>query len=436
MGRARPKAWAVGMGLDVFRRLVSIGKRATDVGTEVSATMGIKAGLGYPIAVDFGVGSMKVLQINPGDPPTLGAAACLETPEELIKKPLERLQYQSQNLPRLIREGGFKGKRAVCAIPAWKTMCKNIQFAKQDGMSTAALVGGAIQTQLNIDPFTMVHRHIEVQTGALGKTEVIVVAAERELVDKLVGAIHNAKLQPVGMQSEFDAMLAAFGMMNKREEDKDKSTLLLDLGCTTTKVAICHGKNMVFARVIEMGGRHLDSTIADQLGCNLAEARRRRMALDDKVATATADVVAKVTEGASTPLEPGEAGKSERRARKLPRGFSGDVLADEAIAASPKDADLNDVLEMLTDEILMCLRYHGSQFGGRKLDRAIFVGGESRHRGLCQSIARKTRIPSHMADPMAWVARSGDEPTIGVDLKKPQPGWAVALGLCLSPTDL
>lgn len=424
------------MGLDVLRRLVSIGKRATDVGTEVSATMGIKAGLGYPIAIDFGVASLKILQINPGEPPTLVAAACLETPEELIKKPVERLQFQSQNLPRLIREGGFKGKRAVCAIPAWKTMCKNIQFAKQEGLTLGALVGGAIQTQLNIDPFTMVHRHIEVQTGALGKTEVIVVAAERDLVDKLVGAIHAAKLQPVGMQSEFDAMLVAFGQVNRREEDKDKSTLLLDLGSTTTKVAICHGKSMVFARVIEMGGRHLDSTIADQLGCPVAEARRRRMGLDDKIVSAAADVVPKVVVGASTPVEIQSDGKPDRRDRKLPRGVSGDVLADESIAVAPAGADLTDVLEMLTDEVLMCLRYHGSQFPGRKLDRAIFLGGESRHRGLCQHIARRVRIPTHMADPMAWVARSGEEPTIGVDLKKPQPGWAVALGLCLSPTDL
>lgn len=424
------------MGLDVFRRLISIGKRATDVGTEVSATMGIKAGLGYPIAIDFGVGSLKILQINPGDPPTLAAAACLETPDDLIKKHVERLQFQSQNLPRLIRECGFKGKRAVCAIPAWKTMCKNIQFAKQDGLATSALIGGAIQTQLNIDPFAMVHRHIEVQTGAMGKTEVIVVAAERELVDKLVAAIQACKLQPVGIQSEFDAMLVSFGMINRREEDKDKSTLLLDMGCTTTKVAICHGKNMVFARVVEMGGRHLDATIADQLGCSIAEARRRRMALDDKMATATADAIPKIVVGAGAPLEARTDAEPDRRERKQPRGVSPDVAFDESIAVAPKEADLSDALEMLTDEILMCLRYHGSQFAGRKLDRAIFVGGESRHRGLCQHIARKIRIPAHMADPLAWIARSGDEPTIGVDMKKPQPGWAVALGLCLSPTDL
>ena len=32
--------------------------------------------------------------------------------------------------------------------------------------------------------------------------------------------------------------------------------------------------------------------------------------------------------------------------------------------------------------------------------------------------------------------RTGVEPASGVDFKRAQPGWAVALGLCLSPTDL
>jgi len=41
-----------------------------------------------------------------------------------------------------------------------------------------------------------------------------------------------------------------------------------------------------------------------------------------------------------------------------------------------------------------------------------------------------------LADPMASIARTGNEPTMGVDLSSPQPGWVVALGACLSPTDL
>jgi Tfp pilus assembly PilM family ATPase len=100
------------------------------------------------------------------------------------------------------------------------------------------------------------------------------------------------------------------------------------------------------------------------------------------------------------------------------------------------EPDLTEPLESLTDEIAMCLRYHASLFPGRKVERAIFVGGESRQIALCQHIARVLRLPARVADPLAQVARTGNEPCVGVDLGTPQPGWAVAYGLSLCPADL
>ncbi|MBC7835562.1 MAG: hypothetical protein H7Y88_10760, partial [Phycisphaerales bacterium] len=98
--------------------------------------------------------------------------------------------------------------------------------------------------------------------------------------------------------------------------------------------------------------------------------------------------------------------------------------------------DLSEPLEALTDDIAMCLRYHDSLFPGRKINRAIFVGGEARHRGLCQHVARTLRLPAQVADPLSRLARTGGERCTNVDMKLPQPGWAVPYGLCISPTDL
>jgi Tfp pilus assembly PilM family ATPase len=82
------------------------------------------------------------------------------------------------------------------------------------------------------------------------------------------------------------------------------------------------------------------------------------------------------------------------------------------------------------------MRYHEALFPGKKIERAVFVGGESRQRPLCQQLARALRIPAQVADPLARVARTGKEPMTGVDLREAQPAWSVPLGLCLSKTDL
>jgi Tfp pilus assembly PilM family ATPase len=103
---------------------------------------------------------------------------------------------------------------------------------------------------------------------------------------------------------------------------------------------------------------------------------------------------------------------------------------------APEGCDLREALEMLTDEIQLSLRYHESLFPGRKVDRIVFVGGEARNRAVCQHIGRVLQAPAQVGDPMARAARTGSEPSVGVDLKEPQPGWTVPLGLCMSPTDL
>jgi Tfp pilus assembly PilM family ATPase len=87
---------------------------------------------------------------------------------------------------------------------------------------------------------------------------------------------------------------------------------------------------------------------------------------------------------------------------------------------------------MLTDEISMFLRYFRALVPGRDIARAIFVGGQARDIALCRRIARTIRVATHVADPMAWVQRPENEPT----LAGPQPGWAVALGLAVSRADL
>ncbi|MCC6675972.1 MAG: pilus assembly protein PilM [Phycisphaerales bacterium] len=402
-----------------------------------------------PIAIDFGVSALKVLQVAAGEPPGLVAAACLDTPDNLMQDHQARLAMQMEALPKLVRHGGFKGKRAVCAIPTPMAFCKHIQIQRPEGASTLGMAQGALAGQLGCDPSALVLRHFEIGPAAGGRQEVICLATSRDLVGRLMHAIRAAKLEPVGIHSEFVATLRAFDYITKRADDQRLATLFLDLGMTSTKAMIAHGRDLVFARVIEVGGRSFDQCVAAQQGASIDEARRRRLGL----ASLTRAEIAKpepITSGvALDPVMRGEGPVSltgeakgranvalERRSGEAVPTLTADLRKDEPAEVAPEGVDLSEPLEILTDEISHCLRYHDSLFPGKKIDRAVFVGGESRQRGLCQHIAKVLRLPAQIADPMARVARTGSEPTAGIDLREPQPGWAVALGLCLSPTDL
>lgn len=390
----------------------------------------VHASVGFPIAVDFGAASLKLLQLQEGDPPTLGAAACLETPMPLVADTTKRLEFQFDALSKLVRMGKFRGRRAVCSIPAAFTSLKHLQLPRTEGITTRQLVESSIPSQFNTDLRSLVYRYFEVPAGDRpgNRVDVVIIAVSRDVVARLMEALVAAKLEPVGIHSEWVAALGAFDQLHRRDVDEMQNTLYLDVGAMSTKVMISHGKSLAFARSVSVGGYRLDQLIAQQLVLEEKDARMKRIDLDLKVER----VAPAPSPHVSTAADP----EADRRTVDTPLGYSGDIFNQPEVAVAPVGATIAEPLEMLTDELKLCLRYHSSQFPARRVDSVVFVGGEARHRGLVQHIARALRLPAQVADPMARVARSGGEPLLGVDFTQSQPGWAVALGLCTAPTDL
>jgi len=413
-----------------LRGLSSLMKAGQSLATGKTqrANQNVNAALGLPIGVDFGTGSLKVLQVAAGEPLSLVGAGCAETPEEVRADPVARLDFQAKALVALVKAGGYKNKRTVCAIPAWATVCKHMQLAKVEGMTLSEQINQQLPLQMNCDASSVVHRHLDVTPPGSSKPEVIVLAVSRELISRLMQIIKEAKLEPVGMHSEFLASLAAYDHIHRRAHDAATNTLYLDIGAGTTTVAISHGKTLAFVRSIDMGGASIDAMLATALGCPVAEARRRRWESNDTVEGSSVRTMAERAEPRA-----GDAPERRQGQSSLP----GLVMPGDSAASGQVDGVyLGESMDILADEVRMCLRFHAAQFPSHKVERLIFLGGESRNKLVCQHVAKAVRLEGQVADPFSRIARNGTESVTGVDLSVPQPAWAVALGLCLSPTDL
>jgi Tfp pilus assembly PilM family ATPase len=145
----------------------------------------------------------------------------------------------------------------------------------------------------------------------------------------------------------------------------------------------------------------MDESIAQQTSCSLKEARFKRMAASDALTVERKPIPV----AANIPNE-----SHDRRGSGTAHGLSEDVTKMPRASAGPAEANLSESLEMITDEVSMCLRYYAAQFPGKRVDRLVFVGGEARHKGLCQEIARRLKLSAQMADPMARIGRTGNEP--------------------------
>ncbi len=212
-----------------------------------------------PIAIDFGADSLKLLQVVTSDPPQLIAAAAADLPEEARKSSEARQAFYANTLPGLVKSQAFKGRNAICAIPAYQTLTQHIQIARVEHEDFEAQIGLHLRQRLNVDPSRMIIRFFEVTQivrDNASKQEVIILAASREAVMRHVEVAHRAKLEVVGIHCEPLAVIKAFSHLFRGAE-AERTTCFIDLGGAATKVVIAHGPQMVFAKTIHAAGDHL-----------------------------------------------------------------------------------------------------------------------------------------------------------------------------------
>lgn len=362
-----------------------------------------------PVAIDFGVSALKAIQLSGTDNPSLIAAAQLDTPEGLLEDPAARLRFQIETLPKVIRSGGFKSQRAVFSIPAAQMFCKHLQVQRIEGVELGDMVSATLAQQMECDPKALLVRHAAVRDVSPGKTEIVCFASGRHLVEQLMGAVKNAKLNPVGVHTEIHSMLQ--GTPGNVKDDDSPVLAHIDLGRGTTKVVIARGRKILFARVVPFGGLRLDQAVAKQTQLSMDKAHARRIALKSYTKAAVPQAEAATAGGGST-------------------------TGTQYVAQTETTFDLSEPLEIFADELRMCMRYHRSLSPTEAIERIVFTGGEAKHEALCAHLAQALRMPAQVADPMARLGRSGKEPVSGLTLSEPQPGWSVAVGLAMSPTDL
>lgn len=413
-----------------------------------------------PIAIDFGSSSVKLLQMSSSDPTKIAAAAELQIPDEARRDSAQRLEFFAKKMPKILSKGGFKGKRVICSIPSPQTVINHIQIAACEDSERDELVNTQLAIQTGCLPQSMVVRTVsvaDVSKDGQNKSEVICFAIPRGIVMSYVELLKKFKLQVVGVHTEIMAMLRSLENPGRREEDNDDITLLVDLGWGCTKVAICHGPQLVFAKCIRVGGRHFDQCLVKSLNLDEVAAREHRLSQDVFAEMEEAHAPVAAAMPTTTVHEPEELpallractsqvddeAKSTESHQPITQSQTSNTAEPSLGSASTDNNDssisdgaISELIDELSDELSGCLRYHQSVFMNQTIKRMVFVGGEARQVGLCQKLAKALRLPAHLGDPLANFSADGSLKTPGLKLEQPQPGWAVACGLCNSPVDL
>jgi Tfp pilus assembly PilM family ATPase len=236
-----------------------------------------------PIAIDFGSASVKLLQIGAGEErPPLLAAAEVPVPDSIRSETDRLFAFYGEWLPKILRDGKFKGRRAIMAVPSAQTFVQHMQINEAEGISTDDAVKAQLQVQMGCPPSGVVVRSMQVcdvHRNGQALQELICFAMTKETIMHYVELLKRCKLEVVGVHTDTMAMIRSFDHVHRRQDDTNITTMYVDLGWGGTRVAITHGRQVMFARYIPIGGRNFDQLIASTVHCDQASARAHRLTL-------------------------------------------------------------------------------------------------------------------------------------------------------------
>ena len=392
-----------------------------------------------PIGVDFGSDCLRIAQAEQVDGEWhLNAAASADVPPHVRNEPHARFAFFGETMRELITRGNFRGRRVTLCLPASMMYIQHLRLPKMDEEATKKALAWELRGKIPFDPSAAVLRHIlagEIYHDSEPKNEIIAMAARRDMVDQLLETAAKARLDVAGMNVEPRALVDCFSRIYRRKCDVETPTMFVDIGNTAARAMIVHGGRIRFARVIAIGGEHLTRAVADAKRIPLDEARILRT-----------NHAAAAPEPEPAPATPAAPEAADTRGESFaflglappPSNPATQVAVVEAPAMTKVsaerdvDAAVREPVARLIEELSLCRRYYEATFANAPVQRVVFVGGEANHRGMCQQIARELGLAAQIGDPMIRMAKFTEVGVeSGIDRRKPQPAWAVAIGLSM-----
>jgi type IV pilus assembly protein PilM len=340
----------------------------------VSSLVGLDIQPGYVAAVQARSNGSLVIQRAAGrplPPETVREGELLD--EGLLTEALREL-FHDGKLPKRVRLG-VANQRTVLRvldlppIDDRKALDAAVRFQAQDQMPMP--LANAV---LDFQPMGVVG------TPAGPRQRVVVVAAQRDMVEKLLSAVQAAGLRPAGVDLSAFAMIRALHRRDASESgpavEEDvaaPSTLYLNVG-GLTNLAIAEGLACRFTRMVSGGLESMASELAARHSVALAEARELMSDLDLSAEDSSDQVAA----DARTVLAGGvrEIAGEVRNSLDFHRSQGGGDVSEIVLSGAALEiAGFSQALEAELGSPLSCRRVESADGTGVPVERLAIAAG-------------------------------------------------------------
>jgi len=224
-------------------------------------------------------------------------------------------------------------------------------------------------------------------------------AAPDDVIEDHLALLGEMGLQPEHIEAEPVALFRVLERYLRRGSDVDAVSVLADIGVRGTRVMVGRGREVVFTKFIDIGGRRMTEAVGRQLNLDYDDARQMRQRAGEW------------EDGGSH----GRRGGDQTSGRD--RGSVGWTIRDA----------MRSEVETLCSEIALCLRYCSVTFRGLRPDNIVLTGGEACDPLTVEMISDQLNMECTANQPLRSIDTSPAD--FGDDRRGLMTDWALVSGL-------
>jgi type IV pilus assembly protein PilM len=344
------------------------------------------------LGLDIGSSSVRAAEVSTKtDPPTLERFASVALPRGAVTggEVADPLALGAA-LKEVVRKGRFSVKRTAIGIGNQKVVVRQIDMPVMDEEE----LRGALQFQaqeyipIPIEDAILDFQVLEEVTDDAGERvlKVLLVAAQRDMVNGFVSAVQQAGLDPAVVDLNPFAVMRALASSSTLLGPR-QSEAVIDIGAGITNIVVHEQGKPRFVRILPMGGGDITDALVTGLQIDAVEAEeiKARIGLSPEGGPVAADGAAKLI---------------EQRASAF------------------------------VDEVRGSIDYYLSQPGSPRITTVIITGGGSKLPGLFERLGSAIHLPIEEGQPLGRV-RLGKLSQTPDELGQLSAVCAVSIGLAL-----
>ena len=249
------------------------------------------------------------------------------------------------------------GKRVRIGLANQRVVMRTVDLppiTDEKQLGSAVRFQAQEQIPMPLDQAVLEHQSLGlVGTSDGPKTRVVLVAARRDMVEQIVGAVRDAGLRPEGVDLSAFALIRAL----HRSGDPDTATAYLNVGAITN-LALATGTQCIFTRVVPTGIEQVVTELSDRRGLTHEHAAGwlQHVGMVDPIGSVEGDP--DIVQTTRMVLETGAA--------------------------------------RIADEVRTTLNFYAAQDTGTTAERALITGSVVSIPGFAEAIAADLRIPAEV----------------------------------------